>query len=151
MERGNQGTKRTMQDRPSVDSSPLLVALGLSPSGEISPTHFGDSAQVLLARIDGGGVEILETKPNPVKSVKEERHGDPAKLGKAAELLKDVRVVVSGKKSPNFVKLRGEKGKWPMTAQGDPRTFLEWLAAHREEVETWFAQPENLVYQVDPE
>ena len=137
-----------MQDPSRENPSPLLVALGLSPSGEISPTHFGDSAEVLLARIDGEGVEILEKRPNPVKATGEKGHGDRAKLGKAAEFLKDVQVVVSGKKSPNFLKLRREKGKWPMTAQGDPRAFLEWLKAHKKEVEAWFADSENQVYQV---
>ncbi len=127
--------------------APIRVAVGLTPAGEISPTHFGEADQYLLAQVRDGGVEILQRGPNPMKTTGGEGHGE-AKLGRASEFLRDVQVVVSGKKSPNFVKLRQRKGKWPMVAQGDPRAFLEWLAAHRKEVEDWFSHPENLVYQV---
>ena len=135
-----------MQETAGNEGAPLRVAVGLAPSGEISPTHFGDSHQVLLALVRDGGFQVLERKLNPMK-VLEETHGDEAKLGKASDFLKDVQVVVSGRKSPNFVKLREKKGKWPVVAQGDPEAFLRWLAAHRKEVEEWFSSPENQIYR----
>ncbi len=134
-----------MQESHGKAGPVLRVALGLSPTGEISPTHFGDSHQVLLAEIRDGTYQVLERSPNPMKAL-EGAHGE-AKLGKASDFLRDVQIVVSGRKSPNFVRLREKKGKWPVVAQGDPERFLEWLAAHMRELEEWFSSPENRIYQ----
>ncbi len=123
------------------------VAIAVTEDETISPTHFGDAEQLLFAEVCQGKFRILATKPNPVKRVDEERHGSQEKLNQAAGMMKKVDIVVTGKLSGNFKKMRTEKNKWPFITGLDPELFLNWLKNALPEVEEWFKDPDNTVYR----
>ena len=123
------------------------VAIAITKDGTISPTHFGDAEQLLFAEVCQGEFRILETRPNPVKQVDEERHGSQGKLNQAAGMMKSVDIVASGRLSINFKKMRTEKGKWPFITKMEPERFLNWLQDSLPELEDWFSNQDNIVYR----
>ncbi|NOY22058.1 MAG: hypothetical protein GXO70_00920 [Acidobacteria bacterium] len=125
------------------------AAIAITKDGAISPTHFGDADQLLFAEVCQGKLRILETRPNPVKKVDEERHGSQEKLNQAAGMMKKVDIVATGKLSGNFRKMRTEKNKWPFITKMDPEPFLNWLKDSLSELEDWFSNPDNTVYRTE--
>ena len=123
------------------------VAIAVTETGAISPTHFGDAERILFAKVRPGEFRILEIRPNPVKQVDENQHGSADKLNKAAGLMKDVDIVATGKLSGNFKKMRSKKGKWPFITKLDPEPFLIWLIHSLPALESWFDNPEHTVYR----
>ncbi|MCK5878803.1 MAG: hypothetical protein KAH24_03425 [Holophagae bacterium] len=124
------------------------VAIAITKDGTISPTHFGDADQLLFAEVCQGEFRILETRPNPVKKVDEERHGSQGKLNQAAGMMKSMNIVATGRISINFKKMRTEKNKWPILTKMDPEPFLNWLKDTLPELEEWFKDPKNTVYRM---
>ena len=124
------------------------VAIAITKDGTISPTHFGDADQLLFAEVCQGEFRILETRPNPVKKVDEERHGSQGKLNQAAGMMKSMNIVATGRLSINFKKMRTEKNKWPFITKMNPEPFLNWLKDSLPELEEWFKDPKNTVYRM---
>lgn len=123
------------------------VAIAITEEGIISPSHFGDAEQLLFAEVCPGEFRILETRPNPVKQVDEERHGSQGKLNQAAGMMKTMNIVATGKLSINFKKMRTEKNKWPIITKMDPEPFLNWLCHSLPALESWFNNADNTVYR----
>ena len=90
------------------------IRLAISCDGEIVPRrHFGDCPQFRIYEIsEGGEARLIEVRNNT--SPKEERHADPKKLKGVIALLPDCDVVVSGLKSPNFLRIRDTKPIQPV-------------------------------------
>ncbi|NOZ13641.1 MAG: hypothetical protein GXO69_08365 [Acidobacteria bacterium] len=136
-----------MQNRESDKAQWKKVAIAITKDGAISPTHFGDADQFLLAEVCKGKFRILETRPNPVKEMDEEHHGNREKLNKASGIMKGVTIMATGKPSGNFKKMRTEKGKWPIITKMEPDAFLNWLSRSLATLESWFNNPGNIVYK----
>lgn len=124
----------------------LGVAIGVTEEGQISPTHFGDSDRVILARIQSSAHELQDNIPNPLKN-EEEGHAHKGKLEKAKTFLKDVQIIATGKASINFKRLQAKSGKWPVVSDKDPETLLTWLSEHLDDLEVWFSDPDKGVFR----
>ena len=122
------------------------VAIAITDDGEISPTHFGDAERMLLARVRVNSYEIMDNIPSPLTAI-EETHANRVKLNHAGRFLKDIQIIVTGKASINFKKLRIERNKWPMVTTMLPEAFLRWLAENLEQVDRWYQKPDNHVFQ----
>ena len=125
----------------------ITVAIAVDENSHISQTHFGDAAQILIARVKAGAHESLDMFPNPLKGA-EEGHGGLQKLEKAKAFLEDIQILATGKASINFKRLRAKSGKWPVVSPLDPEALLDWLSLHLEELQRWFADAEHGVFTV---
>ncbi len=124
----------------------LGVAIGVTEQGQISPTHFGDSDRLILARIQASAYELLDNIPNPLKN-EEEGHAHKGKLEKAKTFLEGVQIIATGKASVNFKRLQAKNGKWPVVSDKDPKALLVWLSEHLDDLEVWFSDPDKGVFR----
>ena len=125
----------------------VRAAVAVTEDGKITDGHFGDAPRILKAELRTGRVIVAEEMENPIRA-SGSGHGGERKLRKAGEFLGDVRILVAGRKSPNFVKLRREKGKWPLVGSGDAAEVLEWISRNLEELAAWFEDEGNVVFRI---
>ena len=126
----------------------IIAAIGLDLQGRVSDTHFGDSAAICFAEIGTGPMPQCQIIVNPLKKVDEAGHGDAEKLAAAQDLLGKVMLVVAGRMSPNFKKMREKKGKLPVVSSLSLKDTLDYLTIHLDEIKAYFADPENIYLKI---
>ncbi len=111
----------------------LKIAIGRT-NGKVSDSHFGDSDELLFysVNLETGEVEFERSVENPIKKLDEQGHGSEEKLRAAAEVLEDRSVIISGKPSPNFKKLKEKYGKIPVVVRStdDIDEVISKIIAH---------------------
>jgi len=125
----------------------ILAAVAVTETGEISAGHFGEAPRIRQAEIRPGRVLVMGDVPNPIRGGGPV-HGSEKKLNTAGEFLKSVRILVAGRRSPNFVKLWKEKGKWPVVGSGDAWDALDWISRNLDTLAAWFEDDDHIVFPI---
>ncbi|HOO47486.1 MAG TPA: NifB/NifX family molybdenum-iron cluster-binding protein [Deltaproteobacteria bacterium] len=124
------------------------AAVGADALGDISCTHFGDSEAIVFVDISADGFTIVGKINNPLKQTDDEGHASRKKLESAKKMLFDVTFIISGKMSPNFKKMRLEKGKMPIVTTRPLDETLTHLAENLEDITAYFEDTKNIYLKV---
>ena len=128
--------------------SKLKVAVAIDSKGDITQTHFGDCKTIVFAEISEEGYTVLERTRNLLRQDNDGDHGDLRKLKTARDLLHEVCILVAGRMSPNFKKLRLQDGKMPVISTQSMAQTLEYLTANLSRVVAHFENPDNIYLKI---
>lgn len=124
------------------------AAVGIDAQGDITGTHFGDSDSIAFVEISVEGFKILQEMENPLRQIDEEGHGSREKLEAAQGMLRSATFVIAGKMSPNFKKMRLNKGKMPIVTSRDLHETLTYLVKNLDAIAAYFEDRKNIYFKI---
>ncbi|WP_188020335.1 NifB/NifX family molybdenum-iron cluster-binding protein [Deferribacter autotrophicus] len=127
----------------------VLIAIALDKNGNLAKTHFGDADFIQYIQMENGEITFSEKKENILKNFNEEKHGGHGKMKFAAEVLQDVKIVISGAMSPNFKRLKTNANLYPIVSKKDLENTIQYLKDNLQKIMKFFSGKENLVYFIE--
>ena len=97
----------------------ILAVIGINKKNGLNSKHFGDSEKFRFYKISEGNAELYNEILNSNKDIDETSlHGSENKKKSILELIgKDIDVIISGEKSPNFIKINKETKILPIISE----------------------------------
>ncbi len=85
----------------------LIVMVGTNDGKEIVFDHPGDADYFFIYEVSKNGYKLLRKVKNTAKDM-EEKHGGRKKMEKVLELVGDIDVILTRRKSPNLIRMAKE-------------------------------------------
>ncbi len=83
------------------------VAIGTIDGATVIDDHFGESEKFLVFEVfQNGEYELIDERKNESPKEEHGKHGLEEKRSKVVEIVKDCDMIVAGRKSPSYIKLR---------------------------------------------
>jgi len=116
-------------DEREVKMRTLRLALGSDDGKEILRDHMGQAKEFLVFDVSEDGEYVLVERRENTSPEEKGKHGLDRKRISVMDILKDCQVLVGGRMSPNFVKLRDNSKFQPIVSKiPDIGTFMRKLS-----------------------